>query len=321
MPVTISHRGDNWEINGKLNSITLNQSNLGFTVRAGKVSWTMVPSAAGDMLVKSNGQDLSLRLADAKKINIVPYDSGFKSGVKISLSGWQNKGTALGLDLFLTLCLEGKAEEVVVDIAANERDATLRQLDWPSALDARDVDYTLLPNGRGTLLPRNWPKEYYPIRTITPEGKIAATDHSLLQSHVIESWSMSWWGFQKGRSGMMLIVETPDDASYQFSHAAGGPTVIGPRWRSQLSRFGYLRSARMSFIANGNYVEMAKRYRRYVMESGLFVSLKEKIARTPAVGDLFGIAQTRVSILRNLTPASDRYDTKDASKNYSLTTF
>src|SRR5262245_35740883 len=102
MPVTVSHRGDNWQIDGKLNSITLNQSNLGFTVRAGKTSWTMMRSVVGDMLVKSKGEDLSLRLADAKKITIVPYDSGFKSGVKISLTGWEHKGVPLGLDLFLT---------------------------------------------------------------------------------------------------------------------------------------------------------------------------------------------------------------------------
>lgn len=281
----------------------------------------MLASQAGDMLVRSQKQSLSLRLADAKKIDIVPYDTGFKTGLKIALSGWQSEKRSLDLSLFLTICLEGAAEELVVDVVANEGEATLRQLDWPGALDSRDVDYTLLPNGRGTLLPRNWPKEYYPIRTITSEGKIAATDHSLLQSNVIESWSMSWWGFQKGNSAMMVIVETPDDASYQFSHPAGGPTVIGPRWRSQLGRFGYMRSARMAFVENGNYVQLAKRYRRYVMETGLFVSLREKMARTPAVAELFGIPQTRVSILRNLVPSSDRYDTKDLSKNYSLTTF
>src|SRR4030095_11722323 len=240
--------------------LTLNESNLALTVNAGAAQWNMLPSALGDMLVRSASQDLSLRIADAKKISIVPYDTGFKTGLKIALSGWQQSGKTIGLELFLTICLEGKAEEVVFDVVATERDATLRQLDWPAALDARDVDYTLLSNGRGTLLPRNWPKEYYPIRTITPEGKIATTDHSLLQSHVIESWSMSWWGFQKRKSAAMVIIETPDDASYQFSHPAGGPTVIGPRWRSQLGRFGYMRSARMAFVDNGNYVQLAKRY-------------------------------------------------------------
>lgn len=321
MPVTVSHTAPTWVIKGELNTVTLNESDLVLKIQAGPAQWNLLPSKLGDMLVSAKGQEVSLRLADARKIAIVPYDAGFKTGVKISLSSWQHKGSIVDLELFLTICLEGKSEELVFDVVANERSTTLRQLDWPAALDAHDVDYTLLSNGRGTLLPRSWPKEYYPIRTITPEGKIAATDHSLLQSHVIESWSMSWWGFQKGKSSMMVIVETPDDASYQFSHPAGGPTVIGPRWRAQLSRFAYLRSARMSFFADGNYVQLAKRYRRHVMETGLFVSLKEKIARTPAVADLFGIPQTRVSILRNLTPASDRYDPKDVAKNYSLTTF
>ena len=321
VPVTVSHTPGKWTIAGKLNRVILNETDLGLTIQAGPTQWAIMPSKSGDMLVRSKGEQLSLRLADAKQISIAPYDAAFKTGVKISLSGWRNKAIALDLELFLTICLEGRSEEVVFDVVANERGTTLRQLDWPGALDASDVDYTLLSNGRGTLLPRNWPKEYYPIRTITAEGKIAATDHSLLQSHVIESWSMSWWGFQKRNAGVMVIVETPDDAAYQFAHPAGGPTVIGPRWRAQLTRFNYLRSARVIPIAAGNYVDMAKRYRRYAMDTGLFVSLKEKIARTPAVGELIGLPHTRVSILRNLNSESDRYEPKDQAKNYSLTTF
>ena len=320
-PVTVSHAGGKWMITGKKNRVTINEADLSIRVDSDSVHWLMMPSAGKDMLVKSGGEESFLRLADARKITVVPYDTGFKTGVKISLDSWPHKGRTVSLPLFLTVCIEGINEELVFDTAASEQTTTLRQLDWPTAIDARDVDYTLLSNGRGTLLPRNWPKEYFPIRTITPEGKIAATDHSVLQSHVIESWSMSWWGFQKGKSALMVIVETPDDAAYQFSHPAGGPTIIGPRWRSQLGRFAYPRTARMVFFEDGNYVDMAKRYRRYVMETGLFVSLKEKIARTPPVSELVGTPQTRVSILRNLKPESDRYDSKDPSKNYSLTTF
>src|SRR5260370_42543148 len=77
----------------------------------------------------------------------------------------------------------------------------------------------------------------------------------------------------------------------------------------------------MIFFSDGNYVDMARRYRRHVMDTGLFVSLNEKVARTPGVKDLIGAPQTRLGILRNMSPDSDRYDTKDASKNYSLTTF
>ncbi len=321
MPVTVSHRNGKWIIAGKKNKVTLDETNLAISVQAGPAQWVMMPSSPRDMLLKSKGEEFQEPLADARKIRIVPYDAGFKTGVKIGLTGWQHERNSLDLELFLTICLEGTDEELVFDASAREHETLLRQLDWPAALDARDVDYTLLSNGRGTLLPRNWPKEYFPIRSITPEGKIAVTDHSVLQSHVIESWSMSWWGFQKGKSAMMVILETPDDAAYQFQHPAGGPTVIGPRWLATLGRFGYSRATRMCFFADGNYVEMSKRYRRYVMDTGLFVSLKEKIARTPGVSELIGTPQTRLSILRNMSPDSDRYDTKDPSKNYSLITF
>lgn len=321
VPVTISHQNGNWIIAGRKQKVTLNERNLSIVIETGSARWATVASSPHDMLVKTSTEEFAIGLAEAKQIKIVPYDGGFKTGVKISLAGWSHNARKLGLTVFLTVCLEGRDEDLVFDTAASETETSLRRLDWPGALDARDVDYTVLSNGRGTLLPRNWPKDYYPIRSITPEGKIAPTDHSLLQSHVIESWSMSWWGFEKGTSAMMIIVETPDDAAYQFEHPAGGPTLIGPRWNAQLTRFNYPRSARMVFLANANYVDLAKRYRRYVRESGLFVSLKEKIARTPAVNDLIGTPQTRVSILRNMSPDSDRYDTKDPAKNYSLTTF
>jgi hypothetical protein len=209
---------------------------------------------------------------------------------------------------------------LVCDVATDESAVKVRQLDWPTALDAREVDYTLLPNGKGNLLPRDWPKEYFPIRKIT-DGKIDPSDHTVLQSHVIESWSMSWWGFQKGKSAMMVIVETPDDAAYQFEHHAGGPTVIGPRWLPTLGKLGYMRSVRMCFFEEGNYVTLCKRYRRYVQGTGLFVSLKEKITRTPGLADVIGAPQTRVGILRNMSPDSDRYDKNNPTNNYSLTTF
>jgi len=320
VPVTVSHQNPNWIIAGKRQRVTLNERTLAIDIETPTVKWSTAGSSMHDMLVRAGGEEFPIGLTQAGRMEIVPYDAGFKSGVKISLAGWSHNG-ALDLKLYLTLCLEGRDEDLVFDVAAVEDRATLRQLDWPGALDARDVDFTLLSNGRGTLLPRNWPKEYYPNRTITADGKIAATDHSLLQSHLIESWSMSWWGFQKGKSAMMMIVETPDDAAYQFKHPAGGPTEIGPRWVAQLGRFGYLRSARMVLFDQGNYVDMAKRYRRYVMDTGLFVSLPEKIARTPLLAGLLGAPQTRISILHNLSPDSDRYDPKDPSKNYSLVSF
>jgi hypothetical protein len=126
----------------------------------------------------------------------------------------------------------------------------------------------LLSNIRGVLLPRDWPKPYHPVRSANADGSIKTNDTSEVQANVIECWAMSWWGFQQGKSAMMVIVETPDDAGYQFEHPAGGPTVIGPRWRTSLGKLGYVRTARMCFLPEGNYVDMAKRYRRTRRKAG-----------------------------------------------------
>ena len=320
--VNVTHANGAWTIAGKRNTITLNEKTLALEVNAQSVVWKMPAPAADEMIVKSGGREFPLRLADAGKISITPYDTGFKTGVKITLSDWRKPHSLFGgkvdLKLYLMVCLQSDSEELVFDISAQEGKATLRQLDWPPALDARDVEDTVLSNNKGDLLPRHWPKPYFPIRSTNPDGTAKASDHSIIQSHVIEDWSMSWWGFEKGKAAMMVIIETPDDAAYQFSHPAGGPTVIGPEWRDSLGRFSYLRTVRLCFFKQGNYVTLAKRYRQYVIDTGLFVSLKEKIARTPVVADMIGIPQTRVGILHNQSTNSDRYN---PTNHYELFTF
>ncbi len=318
-PVSVSHDAGRWTISGKRNTVTLDEKNLAVTVRAGQTTWKMVPSSTTDLLVRAFDDEFSLRLADAGELHITPYQTGYMTGVKIAAGGFRSTGqrapdAPLDLQLFLTMALEGGDEDLVFEIAAVERTALIRELNWPTAIDGREVDATVLSNDDGTLLPRDWPKAYHPIRR-------ARNDTSIIQSNLVECWSMSWWGLQKGGAGMVVIVETPDDAAYTFSHPPGGPTSIGPTWRPQLGRFGYLRSLRMAFLPKANYVGLAKRYRRYAIESGLFVSLKDKIARNPLVENLIGSPFTGASVLRNVKPGGPRYDTKNPKANYRLTTF
>ncbi|MGO9262883.1 MAG: DUF5696 domain-containing protein [Bryobacteraceae bacterium] len=317
--VTVSHADGVWTIHGQKNTVEMNERDLAVTVRAGAVVWKMVPSSGQDMLVSAGGDRFWLRLADAGQIRTEPYETGFKTGVRLTLdqfrgTGQVAPGAPVGVRVVLTMCLEGTDEELVSEAMVNERTAEVKELHWPMAMDGSAVDYTVLSSDNGTLLPRDWPKPYHPIQR-------AAGDHSIIQSHLIESWSMSWWGFEKGDAAMIVIVETPDDAAYTFRHPAGGPTSIGPSWRAQLGRFGYLRSVRMGFLPKGNYVDLAKRYRKYVMDSGLFVSLKEKIAQRPVVGNLIGHPFIGASVLRNKRPGAATYDTKNPDSNRRLTTF
>lgn len=317
--VTVSHAAGRWTLAGARNTVEVNESDLAVSVHAGPVTWKMAPSSPDDMLVGAGGDQFRVRLADARDIRISPYETGFKTGIRMVLDQFRNTGqrapgTPLDLRVVLTMCLEGAAEDLVSEAMVNEHGASVKELNWPTAMDGREVDYTVISSDNGTLLPRDWPRPYHPIRR-------APGDHSIIQSHLIESWSMSWWGFLKGDSAMIVIVETPDDAAYTFNHPAGGPTSMGPSWRAQLGRFGYLRSVRMGFLPKGNYVDLAKRYRQYAIDSGLFVSLKDKIASRPVVKNLIGTPFTGASVLRNKKPGSATYDTKNPESNYRLTTF
>ncbi|WP_166437267.1 DUF5696 domain-containing protein [Niastella caeni] len=314
--IEVTNTNGVWAITGKKQILTFKESDLSIRIKAGNTNWNMVPSGSNDLIVKRNGKEFTVRLADAGKRNVEKYSPGFKTGVLITLENW--KGT--DCKLYLTLALEGPDEDLVFDVAAEEKQTVVRQLNWPTALDGSAVDYTVLSNVRGVLLPRNWPKPYHPIRSSEPDGSIKKTDRSELQSNVIEDWSMSWWGFQKGKSAMMVIIETPDDAAYQFNHPAGGPTVIGPRWRASLGKLTYTRTGRMCFMPEGNYVQMAKRYRKYAKETGLFVSLQEKIALNPRVKQVIGTPIIRSGILTDYKAGSDRWK-RDTGTRYRLTTF
>lgn len=324
--VEVTQHGNDWIITGQKHQVVLNHKDLSLSVKTGAVTWAMIASADDDMILKSKGEEFSVGLTEAGNIAIEPYDTGYKTGIKITLSrfrheGMLHQGIELDLMLFLTICLEGKDEELVYDAAALENETVVRQLDWPKQMDMKGIDYTVLSNRKGTLLPTDWPKAYSPIRNILDDGSIDPRDVSVVESNLIECWSMAWWGFQKGKSAMMIIVETSDDAAYKFDHPAGGPTVMGPRWRCSLGALRYPRSLRMCFFDKGNYVTLAKRYRKYVMDSGHFVSLKEKVAREPLVRELIGTPHIRLHILKNVKQDCYRYDKENLDRNYHLTTF
>ncbi len=164
------------------------------------------------MLVAAGGDEFRVPLAGAGRIAVTPYKTGFKSGITIVLDRFRGTGlrapdAPLDVRVVFTMCLEPGDEDLVFEAMANEPGAAaVKELNWPGAIEGREVDYTVVSSDNGTLLPRNWPRFYRPILR-------SANEHSVIQSHLIESWSMSWWGFLKGPSAAMVIVETPDDAA------------------------------------------------------------------------------------------------------------
>ena len=226
------------------------------------------------------------------------------TGVAIELGGFTHAEQALDLTVRLFVCMEANTEDILFDVVPIERKTSIRRCHWPKGFVGSEVDFTVIPAMQGMLLPQKWG------RAVTLWGSFCY-DRCLY---------MPWWGHTKQDRSAILIIETPDDAACRFAHPAGGPTTMQVQWHHSLGRFSYQRRARLAFM-NGNYVQMAKRYRDYSVTKGDFVSLREKIARNPAVEKLIGSPVAHISALNHQQQGSMGYDKEDPAKNHSYTTF
>ncbi|MHC4583960.1 MAG: DUF5696 domain-containing protein, partial [Planctomycetota bacterium] len=303
--VQIHEEDGKWTIKGLKNRIELNPSDLQMTVYAGSRRWSMIPSFSGDLIVENSGMRLSLRLADAGKKEISSYQTGFKSGIKIDLKDFLSKDKKLDVQIQLFICLEGEDEELICELIAAEKNTTVLECFWPGAVADDCFDYTVVPFMQGMLLPKDWAKKVWLYNTVTYGRGLY----------------MPWWGYQKGKSAMLVLLETPEDGGCRFRHPAGGPTKIELRWIHSLGKLAYPRRVRLCFFENANYVDLAKRYRRYVRQRSHFISLKEKIARNPLVGKLIGSPVVHTSILYHIQPESSYYHKDDPAKNHRVVSF
>jgi len=96
-------------------------------------------------------------------------------------------------------------------------------------------------------------------------------------------WNMRWFGGLRGDNGWMAVV----DRCYEDCGLYMSAMTACAGWQKVRGAWGYDRRLRIGFTADG-YNGMAKRFRRYAMDHGLFKSLREKIAEVPAVGNLIG---------------------------------
>lgn len=294
-----------WRIVGAKHRLEFNPTNLACRVGTPATSWQLADSREGDLQVRYQGRTISLQLSTAGRKEVSAYENGFQSGVKIVLAEFRDGTNTFDLSLQLFVCLEGPEEEVVTTLIATDDAARVRRCDWPAGLDADSFDTIIVPYMQGMLLPKTWP-------TKTSLYDTMCFGRGLYQP---------WWGHEQGAAAMLIILETPDDAGCYFEHPAGGPTRIGPRWVHSLGRLAYPRRARLCFFDRGNYVDLAKRYRRHAITTGRFVSVREKIARNPTVARLIGAPVVHTSILYHIQPESSYYHKDDPAKNHQLVTF
>lgn len=300
--ITVTQKGAVWQIDSPNSHLKLNADTLAVTLSTRNAAWELQPSSDKDLLIRTAQKQLpSFALSSAKSKQIMPYQTGCINGVKISLSGFGD--TDLSINLFVTI--EWPSGDIIFTTTCIEGTSTLRELRWPSGLTAGTADAAIVPLMQGAKIPKDWPTKVWAFDTLT---------HS-------RALYMPWWGFERGKSAMMQILETPDDAGFEFTHPAGGPTFIQHRWLPQLGKYGYPRTMRIKLLDNGNYVQMAKAYRQHMVDRGRFVSLKQKIARTPMLQKLIGapVIHTWASI--NIEKESTYFNKENEAANHSTVPF
>ena len=303
--VEVKQDATRWIIQGQHLAVAVDSNTLAMQVRDADILWNIEGSTPGDLTVEDGGRNIPLSLKDAKQVKIEPYETGFMSGVKIRLNNYVHQDKLLEVHLQLNICLQAPDEDLVCELIATEDAVAVKQCLWPAPFEPESFDLTVVPFMQGMLLPKEWPQRVWLYDTISYGRGLY----------------MPWWGHQQGDSAAMIILETPADGGCHFSHPAGGPTRIGARWVHSLGKFSYPRRARLCFFKKGDYVTLAKRYRHYVIENGSFVSLKEKIARSPIVKRLIGSPVIHTGILTNIQPESSYYNKEDLNKNHYYVSF
>jgi len=288
---------DAWVLKTPQLELRLAKADLAMTVKTPAETWEFAPCDGKD--VEAAGKAFSLNSAGRKALEA--FGPGYAVGAILHLAEFPD---APGLALDLTVNLIGN--EIVFEVAAPGDDVDLDAVNWPKPVKVANTPdvVSVIPRMQGMLVPGDWPQE------------IKAQD--LTNSR---SLYMPWWGQIRNGHGVQTILETSDDAGATYDHPVGGPTTIRPRWYSSLKRVRYLRTVRYAFDDRATYVTMAKRYRRWVKENGKFVSLDEKLVRTPALAEVIGRPVVHVGGLYHFVPEAALFNKERIEANHALTTF
>ncbi|MBM4090346.1 MAG: hypothetical protein FJ276_13120 [Planctomycetes bacterium] len=294
---TFEESTDEWRIKTPELDVRIQRQGLGMEVRTHAASWRFQGSAADDVTFA----DGSVSLAGANRISAVPFMTGYSAGCVVACEEFPDRP---GLTFRWTLSVIGN--EVVMDLAAQDGGPVLNCVRWPRAIQLGNAgtDLTVLPRMQGMLVPGNWQQ--------------AISGEDLTNSR---SFYLPWWGQIHDGHGVQAILETSADAGGRYVHPAGGPTTVEPIWYASLGKFRYLRTIRYVFDDTATYVTMAKRFRRFVQERGDFVSLRDKLARTPALDQVIGKPVVHLGAMYHFVREAQLYNKERIEANHSLNTF
>ena len=138
------------------------------------------------------------------------------------------------------------------------------------------------PEQRGIILPHA-EGLYVPVRE--KRWRDFAVEHPFL---TMEDLSMPLWGFDYGRHSLTYILTNPLDNALSFT--SGGDGLL-TRLTHQFPPNDFATGYGLMIVPGGESpVEPAHIFRQWLLDTGQFVTLREKLRRLPVLEKLFGAA-------------------------------
>lgn len=178
-------------------------------------------------------------------------------------------------------------------------DDKIDEINWPGYFKSEDKDgYSALPIMQGVLLKNDYD---YTYDKLDFDG--------FFYSH--DAYVSFFMQYEKGY-GYMLINDSPD-TKYDVIHKADVlGTSIGIRHVESLGEIRYRRTLIYHFQKGLDYCKASKYYRRLMIESGRFKSLKEKTMTLENIDKMVGASLIHFGIKSHTDPASSFYDPKNS---------
>ena len=301
-----------FEDNGSFNVLEKNTNTL----------WKKDPykNSPGELklLSKLDNKEMLFDLGSACEINFIEKGN---QELKIVFNGIASENGKKHLDLRVVTNFSLDKEEPtftidVLDVDYDDKQWAFRNLRYPDRQfylkTFEEEGYLAIPYNQGTIVPSERFKKpprsdfhVYDDLSWEKSGLAWGTEGAYADV-MVGGWnalSMPWFGAKKGKSSFIAIIETPNDSkvncilNYNMEHVfnlegkkSNWPriAVTSPLWIDENDSFSYQRTIRYAFIPEGNYVDMAKYFRKYLEEKGFIKTLKEKVEEVPAVERLFG---------------------------------
>ena len=302
-----------WTVRAPDLVLEMNRGDLAMTVTAGEAQWRFQPSADDDVRLTDYDPDrefppgdapfgeTAFALSSARTKTACAFHTSYSAGMTLTLADFP---AAPGLEFRFTYNLTGR--DLTVELVPRETESSVSMLRYPKPiiLDGEAYEQSVIAAKQGLVIPGDQPTTIFKSRWLNMKWLY-----------------MPWWGHIRHGHGVQTIVETRFDAGCEYAHNPGGPTVIQPWWEQSLGRLGYTRVLRYTFTDQSDYVAMAKCYRRYAMETGLFTSLKEKCARTPNLKKVIGAPVLHTGTLTQTLSESETFRAEHYEQNHFSDSF